>query len=162
MLSRRVVRRGAATRAPAEAARSSGTSTAASEASPSAGRFCQLATTGAQRADESQASIGRLLEQQKEARLKKQQLTKDIRNERRKRNRLTKKARLLTTEDLLQVIAMRERDAVMEAQQPERSDPETGDDELPEAADPAAEPVAVRASDREPSPVLQEAERVTE
>lgn len=49
-----------------------------------------------------------MLQAQKRAREEKKRIAAELKNARRRRNRLTKKARLLSTEDLLTVVAMRE------------------------------------------------------
>ena len=74
--------------------------------------FTELANLGASKAEESVATIERLLAEQKEAREMKRKLAKEVKNERRKRTRLNNRARRLSTTELLQVVAMRERDAV--------------------------------------------------
>ena len=101
-----------------------------------------------------------MLREQKAARLARQQLTKDIKNERRKRSRLTKKARLLTTEDLLQVIAMRERDGMHAVSAESRPALQDGDGLQPDDMDRVEEPGAPSSTAREPSPDLQDAERM--
>ena len=88
---------------PAAAASSSSSSTSDALAS--------LVASGSRRAREVSADIEGLLRAQKRAREEKRRLAADLKNARRRRNRLTKKARQLSTEDLLTVVAMREADA---------------------------------------------------
>ena len=56
------------------------------------------------------SQIDDLLLAQKRAREEKKRLANEVRNAKRRRQRLTKRARLLTTEDLLTVVALRESD----------------------------------------------------
>ena len=60
------------------------------------------------RARQVSNDIDELLQAQKRAREEKQRLAKELKNARRRRNRLTKRARQLSTEDLLTVVALRE------------------------------------------------------
>ena len=71
-----------------------------------------MTAVGAAKADAANAAIEQLVEQQQRARAEKHRLSQEIKNERRKRTRLAKQARLLTTQELLQVVAMRERGTV--------------------------------------------------
>ena len=97
--------------AAAASALPSGAAAAATAASSSSAEaFAVLAATGSRRAREVSADIDALLRAQKRAREEKRRLQADLKNARRRRNRLTKKARQLSTEDLLTVVAMREAD----------------------------------------------------
>ena len=97
--------------AAAASALPSGAAAAATAASSSSAEaFAVLAATGSRRAKEVSADIEDLLRAQKRAREEKRRLQADLKNARRRRNRLTKKARQLSTEDLLTVVAMREAD----------------------------------------------------
>ena len=69
-----------------------------------------LAATGETRARQVTSQIDDLLLAQKRAREEKKRLANEVRNAKRRRQRLTKRARLLTTEDLLTVVALRESD----------------------------------------------------
>ena len=69
-----------------------------------------LAATGETRARQVTSQIDDLLLAQKRAREEKKRLANEVKNAKRRRQRLTKRARLLTTEDLLTVVALRESD----------------------------------------------------
>lgn len=87
----------------------SGAAAASSSASSSGpGVIVALAASGSDRARKVSADIDELLQAQKRAREEKKRIAAELKNARRRRNRLTKKARLLSTEDLLTVVAMRE------------------------------------------------------
>ena len=111
-----------------------------------------LAATGETRARQVTSKIDDLLLAQKRAREEKKRLANEVRNAKRRRQRLTKRARLLTTEDLLTVVALRESDragrentsrtneASDELVASEHSDNEEGRADAAEASG-AAEPV---------------------
>ena len=96
--------------------------------------------------------IDELLAAQKRTRQEKKRLANEMKNAKRRKQRLTKRARLLTTEDLLTVVALREseraaRDNASRAHATsdelvasERSDNEEGPADAAEASE-AAEPV---------------------
>ena len=69
-----------------------------------------LAATGESKARRVTSEIGELLAAQKRAREEKKRLANDMKNAKRRKQRLTKRARLLSTEDLLTVVALRESD----------------------------------------------------
>ena len=97
----------------------SGTATAASTASSSAeGDIVALAASGVTRAKQVSAEIDRLLQAQKDARAEKKRLAAAVKNAHRRRSRLAKSARLLSTEDLLTVVAMRETERVARSVHP--------------------------------------------
>ena len=89
----------------------SGAAAAASSASSSGGgAIVALAATGEARAKQVGDEIVDLLQAHKQARERKKRLAADLKNARRRRSRLTKRARMLSTEDLLTVVALRESD----------------------------------------------------
>ena len=120
-----------------------------------------LAATGETRARQVTSQIDELLAAQKRAREEKKRLANEVKNAKRRRQRLTKRARLLTTEDLLTVVALREseratrenasrtNDTSDELVASERSDPEDGQPDAAEASE-----------DAEPGP--QDAERAAD
>lgn len=61
------------------------------------------------------SAIENLIEEQKAMRLERKRIAQDLRNAQKKRSRLKTKARLLSTEDLLTVVALRERDMAAKA-----------------------------------------------
>ena len=69
-----------------------------------------LAASGETRARQVTSQIDDLLAAQKRAHEEKKRLANEVKNAKRRRSRLTKRARLLTTEDLLTVVALRESD----------------------------------------------------
>ena len=86
-----------------------GAATAASSSSSSgSGGLAALTRSGMTRARQVSADIDELLQAQKRAREEKRRLASELKNARRRRNRLTKRARQLSTEDLLTVVALRE------------------------------------------------------
>ena len=96
---------------------------AASLASSSgAGAIVALAASGATRAKRVSAEIDELLQAQKSAREEKNILSAAVKNARRRRSRLTKRARLLSTEDLLTVVALREAERVARSLDPTPAD----------------------------------------
>ena len=95
--------------ASSESAPPSGAAAAASSASSSSsGGIAVLAASGVTRARQVSADIDGLLLAQKRAREEKRRLAAELKNARRRRTRLTKRARQLSTEDLLTVVALRE------------------------------------------------------
>ena len=98
------------------------------------------------------SEIDELLAAQKRAREEKRRLANEMKNAKRRKQRLTKRARLLSTEDLLTVVALREseraarehasraNDTSDELVASERSDNEEGPPDAAEASG-AAEPV---------------------
>ena len=111
-----------------------------------------LAATGESKARQVTFEIDELLAAQKRTREEKKRLQKEMRNAKRRKHRLTKRARLLSTEDLLTVVALREseraarenasraNDTSDELVAAERSDNEEGPPDAAEASG-AAEPV---------------------
>jgi len=69
-----------------------------------------LLASGASNAEKVTSAIENLIEQQKAMRLERKRIAQDLRNAQKKRARLKNKARLLSTEDLLTVVALREQD----------------------------------------------------
>ena len=67
-----------------------------------------LAATGESKARRVTSEIDELLAAQKRAREEKKRLANEMKNAKRRKQRLTKRARLLSTEDLLTVVALRE------------------------------------------------------
>ena len=111
-----------------------------------------LAATGESKARRVTSEIDELLAAQKRAREEKKKLANEMKNAKRRKQRLTKRARLLSTEDLLTVAALREseraareyasraNDTSDELVASERSDNEEGPPDAGEASG-AAEPV---------------------
>ena len=85
---------------------------------PGSGGIVALAASGVTRAKRVSADIDALLQAQKRAREEKRRLAADLKNARRKRSRLTKRARQLSTEDLLTVVALREAERVARSRDP--------------------------------------------
>ena len=54
-----------------------------------------------------------MIQQQKDMRAHRRKVAQDLKNAKKKKQRLQKRARLLTTEDLLTVVALREKDHLM-------------------------------------------------
>ena len=90
---------------------SSGASTASSQASGGAPNLTELATRGQTKAAKFTAELDELIAEQRKAQKAKMEVNKQIRNQRRKTSRLKKRARLLSNEDLLTVVAMRSKGA---------------------------------------------------
>jgi hypothetical protein len=67
-----------------------------------------LAQAGGNRAIQVRQDIDSLLQQQKDMRANRRKLTQDLKNAKKKKARLQQRARLLTTEELLTVVALRE------------------------------------------------------
>ena len=67
-----------------------------------------LAATGESKARRVTSEIDELLAAQRRACEEKKKLANEVRNAKRRKQRLTKRARLLSTEDLLTVVALRE------------------------------------------------------
>ena len=117
-----------------------------------------LAATGESKARQVTSEIDELLAAQKRAREEKKKLANEVKNAKRRKQRLTKRARLLSTEDLLTVVALRESDRAAreiasrandtsdELVASERSENEEGPADAAEASGSA-------------EPVLQDAER---
>ena len=117
-----------------------------------------LAATGESKARQVTSEIDELLGAQKRAREEKKKLANEVKNAKRRKQRLTKRARLLSTEDLLTVVALRESDRAAreiasrandtsdELVASERSENEEGPADAAEASGSA-------------EPVLQDAER---
>ena len=117
-----------------------------------------LAATGETRARQVTQTIDDLLAAQKRARDEKKRLANEVKNARRRRARLTKRARLLTTEDLLTVVALRERER---AARGHTSEADGVPDELvaSERPDNEEEPDNAAEANRDASPELQGAQR---
>ena len=111
-----------------------------------------LAATGESNARQVTLEIDELLAAQKRAREEKKRLANEVKNAKRRKQRLTKRARLLSTEDLLTVVALRESERAVrenasrahdtsdELVASGRSDNEEGPPDAAEASG-AAEPV---------------------
>ena len=107
-------RASAKARSPASPVASTGTPTPspseAGSSSSGGGGIVALAASGETRARQVTSQIDDLLAAQKRAHEEKKRLANEVKNAKRRRSRLTKRARLLTTEDLLTVVALRESD----------------------------------------------------
>ena len=99
-----------------------------------------------------------LLAAQRWAREEKKKLANEVRNAKRRRARLTKRARLLTTEDFLMVVALRETER---AARGKTSEADGVPDELvaSEHSDKENKPDNSAEASRPASPELQDAER---
>jgi len=91
--------------APAGGEPDATTSTASSSGS---NHMHDLAQAGGNRAIQVRQDIDSLLQQQKDMRANRRKLTQDLKNAKKKKARLQQRARLLTTEELLTVVALRE------------------------------------------------------
>ena len=111
-----------------------------------------LASTGETKARQVTSQIEELLGAQRRARLEKKRLANEVKNAKRRKLRLTKRARLLSTEDLLTVVALREaeraaRDSASRgggaSDEPVASEHSENEEELADAAEASgsAEPV---------------------
>ena len=149
----------AGSEAPSSA--SAGTSTPArSEASSSgSGRsIVALAATGETKARQVTSQIDELLLAQKRAREEEDRLANEVKLAKRRKQRLTKRARLLTTEDFLTVVALRESER---AARENTSRTDDASDELvaSDHADNEDGPADAAEAGGVASPVLQDAER---
>jgi hypothetical protein len=91
--------------APAGGEPDATTSTASSSGS---NHMHDLAQAGGNRAIQVRQNIDSLLQQQQDMRANRRKLTQDLKNAKKKKARLQQRARLLTTEELLTVVALRE------------------------------------------------------
>ena len=117
-----------------------------------------MAASGESRAHRVTSHIDDLLAAQKRGREEKKRLASEMKNAKRRKARLTKRARLLTTEDLLTVVALRETDR---AAREHTSETDGGRNELVASEHSANEegPDDAAGAGRAASPELQDAER---
>ena len=117
-----------------------------------------LAATGETKARQVTSQIDELLLAQKQARAEKKRLANEVRNAKRRKQRLTKRARLLTTEDLLTVVALRESER---AAREKTSQTDDAPDDLvaSDHADNEDGPADAAEAGGVASPILQDAER---
>ena len=94
---------------------SGGASSSSGDSQHRPASIIELAQQGSERATEVTTSIEDLIQAQKDMRAHRRKLSADLKNARRKKARLQQRARLLTTEDLLTVVALREAKAAEEA-----------------------------------------------
>ena len=147
----------AAAQAAAGGAAASGGTPAVSQASSSGSGsgLAALAARGTTKANKVKNDIEELLAAQKKVRDERKRLATEVKNARRRRSRLTKRARLLTTEDLLTVVALREGERVADLV----GSATTGDDaeacELP--AEAAAKPCGLPYAEGDAAAELQDA-----
>lgn len=71
-----------------------------------------MLASGASAAERVTSDIENLIDTQKAMRLERKRVAQELRNAQKKRSRLKQRARLLSTEDLLTVVALREKDLV--------------------------------------------------
>ena len=126
--------------------------------SGSARDIVAMAASGESRANRVTSHIDELLAAQKRGREEKKRLASEMKNAKRRKGRLTKRARLLTTEDLLTVVALRETDR---AAREHTSETDGGRNELVASEHSANEegPDDAAGAGRAASPELQDAER---
>ena len=86
--------------------------------------------------DELTEKILRLQNEEKEMRANKKRLQADLRNAKRKKSRLTKRARLLTDSDLFQIMQMREAKKKEDPAAPSKEDAKEGKAQVSSAAQP--------------------------
>ena len=104
------------------------------------------------------SQIDELLASQKRAREEKKRLANEIRNAKRRRQHLTKRARLLSTEDLLTVVALRQ--AAQGALEGTAATPEGSDERVAsEHSEPETQPADDEAANGSAEVILQDAER---
>ena len=118
-----------------------------------------LAATGESKARQVTSEIDELLAAQKRAREEKKKLANEVKNAKRRKQRLTKRARLLSTEDLLTVVALRESERAARETASRAND---NSDELvasERSGNEEGPPDAAEASGAA-EPVLQDAERL--
>jgi hypothetical protein len=100
-----------APKAAAKAVASSGSASSSSRSvSSSSGALAELAQASGNKAIQVTQDIDTLIQQQKDMRAHRRKVAQDLKNAKKKKGRLQKRARLLTTEDLLTVVALREKD----------------------------------------------------
>ena len=131
--------------AKAKAAPSGGAATSSSSSgNQRPATFAELAQTGSERATEVTTNIEDLIQEQKDLRASRRKLAADLRNARRKKARLQQRARTLSTEDLLTVVALREEQAAQAAvaRASQEEEPQTLPGEpLAASDDPTEEPL---------------------
>ena len=88
------------------------------------------------KADELTAQILRLQNEEKEMKAIKKRLQADLRNAKRKKTRLTKRAKLLTDRDLFQIMQMREAKKKEDPAAPSKEDAKEGKAQVSSAAQP--------------------------
>jgi len=122
-----------APKAAAKAVASSGSASSSSRSvSSSSGALAELAQASGNKAIQVTQDIDTLIQQQKDMRAHRRKVAQDLKNAKKKKTgRLQKRARLLTTEDLLTVVALREKDnfnvaEMFGASQSTEEDPEEG------------------------------------
>ena len=141
--------------ARASDAASGSASTSSRSIASSSGSLAELAKAGGSKAIKVTEDIDSLIQQQKDQRAHRRKIAQDLKNAKKKKQRLQKRARLMSTEDLLTVVALREKDnfnadELFGDSQANEDDPDDGSHDL-EGGEPNlrdAEPVA-----REGSPV---------
>ena len=143
--------------AEAAPASPSGTASSSGAASSSSGSLAQLARSGSSKAQQVTSDIETLIELQKEQRAHRRKLAADLKNAKKRKARLQKRARLLSTEELLTVVALREgssfdaSELFPDSQPPREDSPARGSDEdhdvvgreeAREEENPGSEPIA--------------------
>ena len=88
------------------------------------------------KADELTEQILRLQNEEKEMKAIKKRLQADLRNAKRKKTRLTKRAKLLTDRDLFQIMQMREAKKKEDPAAPSKEDAKEGKAQVSSAAQP--------------------------
>ena len=88
------------------------------------------------KADELTAQIVRLQNEEKEMKAIKKRLQADLRNAKRKKSRLTKRAKQLTDSDLFQIMQMREAKKKEDLAAPSKEDAKEGKAQVSSAAQP--------------------------
>ena len=99
--------------------------------------------------DELTEQILRLQKDQKVMRANKQRLQADLRNAKRKKSRLTKRAKLLTDSDLFQIMQMREAKKKEDPAAPSKEDAKEGKAQVSSAAQPDGQAAAAPPSQSE-------------
>ena len=101
------------------------------------------------KADELTEQILRLQNEEKEMRANKKRLQADLRNAKRKKTRLTKRAKLLTDSDLFQIMQMREAKKKEDPAAPSKEDAKEGKAQVSSAAQPDGQAAAAPPSQSE-------------
>ena len=101
------------------------------------------------KADELTAQIVRLQNEEKEMKAIKKRLQADLRNAKRKKTRLTKRAKLLTDRDLFQIMQMREAKKKEDPAAPSKEDAKEGKAQVSSAAQPDGQAAAAPPSQSE-------------
>ena len=100
-----------------------------------------MLASGATNAERVTSDIENLIETQKAMRLERKKVAQELRNAQKKRARLKQRARLLSTEDLLTVVALREKDLVSKSVSSQTPAAQVCQQHIPDAE---GEPVAPR------------------